>query len=682
MPWAPRPRRILGSSCVLLLSAATTLAVAGPAAATDGQVLVSAAAGGFHDDTTTASVTPLTGIGSAGLPCLTAGTSATATPVQGCGLDPVDAPGVLRLTADTANTLSGIAYNTPFPLSHGLTVQFKAYFWGGPGDGISFDLATATPTQLGAGGGALGYSPGGSGSGLPGGYLGIGLDTFGNYATTLADGETCGDNALGTPDFNGAVDVRGPGNASNGYCLLSSSDPALGGIGVAGFSADTTRAAGERGVEVVIDPVAGTYSVGFDPGGGTNYIAATSGSLPEFYYEPADATSETGLPPAVTFVLAGAAGGAPGFHEISDLTAVTGPVLGLSAADSVGGATVPGGTFNYVFTPQIVSGGEADPTSLVLSATLPAGVVAGTPSGPGWNCAASSGANASCTWAGAAIPGGTTLAPVTVPVTVTAGAAGQNLAASASLNSDDAATPVATTDTVAVGAAAPTTIPPGSGPATPHGHAGNNDPNPNTNPITAPEPTVATANQPTVSAVCHGSCSLEATTGDEDVDIHAAQVGAGPTGSAITAQFRMPSPASDPVFFVTIDGGGDIPRCPGYRTRDSDWVQFGFEDSTGGAAFEKTATMTSRHPTARDEAKRALSQHQVCFSAPYRFAPRHGFKLARHGSDYEGVLPDCTVHTVAEPCVVSRSLVRSAAGWAVRLVFRVAPNAHDPKALG
>lgn len=234
--------------------------------------------------------------------------------------------------------------------------------------------------------------------------------------------------------------------------------------------------------------------------------------------------------------------------------------------------------------------------------------------------------------------------------------------------------------------------------ALPHhsAHAGSNDPNPNTNPIgeispdnatNAPAAATATSARPTVSTVCHGSCTLAATTGDEQVVITATDT-VGATGGAQAFRAAFTDESIAPVFSLTLDGGGARPGCPGYHNRDEDWVQFGFR-SGKGATFEKNATMTSRGMS-RAEAERELADKQVCFEAPYPFATRSGFAIARRGHVFDGVLPDCEAATsvaalnrdLAKPCVTARQIVTKPDGWAVRLMFWVPPNRHDPKALG
>lgn len=145
-------------------------------------------------------------------------------------------PGYLQLT-DTGNyDTGGVVYKKALPSRHGIEVTFSQYQYGGTGaDGIAFFLVDgdADPTQTGAFGGSLGYAQfdasGKTHEGVDGGYLGLGLDAWGNFsADTEGRGDGCpaGQQA---PDYlqietNKAPDnvaLRGPGQGHEGYCLLA-----------------------------------------------------------------------------------------------------------------------------------------------------------------------------------------------------------------------------------------------------------------------------------------------------------------------------------------------------------------------------------------------------------------------------------------------------------------------------
>ena len=142
-----------------------------------------------------------TGIGYA---CLTAGTPYYGATWPNCqpwfsAQDAVGA-GALRLTNDGISLSGAVILNNAFPSNQGVQVTFTTYTYGGnsfatsdgvtttyPGaDGIGFyimDGAIASP-NIGHYGGALGYTCATQGSnpdGMTGGYLGLGIDEFGNY---------------------------------------------------------------------------------------------------------------------------------------------------------------------------------------------------------------------------------------------------------------------------------------------------------------------------------------------------------------------------------------------------------------------------------------------------------------------------------------------------------------------
>lgn len=184
--------------------------------------------------------------------CLTAGTysaaSASATRIPGCnGLpyysgkvqvggvagrlpDPVG-QGALRLTnGDTTrdgsngtNQSGTVVSDFPFPSTQGLQVTFTSVTYGGNNydgkgaDGLAFFLMDgARPTSDGEGsyGGSLGYSCGNAKDapdGVRGGYIGLGIDEFGNFSNR--------DDTTNTgPGFSpGSIVLRGGGSVSWGW---------------------------------------------------------------------------------------------------------------------------------------------------------------------------------------------------------------------------------------------------------------------------------------------------------------------------------------------------------------------------------------------------------------------------------------------------------------------------------
>ena len=125
--------------------------------------------------------------------------------------------GWLRLTPAQDPGRVGAAYNTTsFPSADGVLVSFDYAAWGYVGswprgaDGTSVFLFDATqPLSLGVDGGGLGYTGCFATPGLNGGYVGIGLDEYGNYANSNYCGRSVGDGA-GVHELPNWVGVRGP----------------------------------------------------------------------------------------------------------------------------------------------------------------------------------------------------------------------------------------------------------------------------------------------------------------------------------------------------------------------------------------------------------------------------------------------------------------------------------------
>lgn len=163
--------------------------------------------------------------------------------------------GALQLTPNTTDQTGAIIDPTPFPSNEGLTVTFNTYTFGGNNfggtgaDGIGFylingnsDTATANPGEsainnsggytlssgfaLGALGGSGGYqcsNTNNPANGMPGAYLGLGIDEYGNFVngdngpgvSEDANGVAPGDNTDTGPGFYpNSIGMRGYGDVN------------------------------------------------------------------------------------------------------------------------------------------------------------------------------------------------------------------------------------------------------------------------------------------------------------------------------------------------------------------------------------------------------------------------------------------------------------------------------------
>ncbi len=434
--------------------------------------------------------------------CLTAGTSSSQTPVPGCGLSSPDAggSGALRFTTATTNLEGGVAYTLAVPTSYGVDATFDSYQYGGNGaDGIGFFLAAANPsdpkapTSIGQPGGALGYSVRTGSPGLTYGYLGVGIDVYGNYANTTYEGSGCTDPGWGkATTFPNNVSVRGPGNGTVGYCMLAST---AGSGSTANSHSWTleggpsgTRSSSEVPVEVVINPSssavtsasglsvpADSFEVAFTPLNNSNNQVVVTGSLPTTsnggipsgLYPAGYVDPTTGIPYQLTFGWVASTGGSTDIHEVNNVEAGTlsgtPPQLGASVSDNASQAPMHGSTMDYDVTVSNASGAVTEGDTVTLTDTVPAGetpLSAGL-GGSGWTCSIS-GQTVTCTES-SPLAAGSSYPVLTIPVTVTA-SGGTVIADTVAVSSDDASSGSGT-DTVTV-AKIPTSMTASAAPST------------------------------------------------------------------------------------------------------------------------------------------------------------------------------------------------------------------------
>jgi uncharacterized repeat protein (TIGR01451 family) len=284
-------------------------------------------------------------------------------------IDPVGS-GWLRLTA-AATAEKGVALYTggSFVGAQPLVMKFNYVSWGGTGaDGIGLFLYDSTQDMSGAfNGGGLGYCQG------AGGYLGIGLDEYGNFSTA----NHC---TSGGPGFAPeSLVIRGPVGTGNPYVT---GIVVPGGLDVPSVS---TRPPA-RTVLVTLMPEGTGFSVSaqYQPASGQPYQTLFSGV--SFPYTP---------PASLSVGISGSTGGATNVHEVQDLT--------VSSPDDLqvvmtGPANIaPGNAVNYQITvtnngPTVISLADSPTITDDLDPAL---------QGASWTCVASVGAACSSSGTGA-----------------------------------------------------------------------------------------------------------------------------------------------------------------------------------------------------------------------------------------------------------------------------------------
>ncbi|WP_114751390.1 PKD domain-containing protein [Pleomorphovibrio marinus] len=133
------------------------------------------------------------------------------------------ADGALRLTENGEDQSGYVYVDLPFPSYYGINITFEYFCYGGTGaDGLAFFLFDAAVAGFSPGGfgGALGYAQRNETHGLRGAYLGLGLDSFGNFGNT-GDGKIGGFPEDPAGLHPNSIVLRGPGNSLEGYSYVS-----------------------------------------------------------------------------------------------------------------------------------------------------------------------------------------------------------------------------------------------------------------------------------------------------------------------------------------------------------------------------------------------------------------------------------------------------------------------------
>lgn len=267
--------------------------------------------------------------------------SGSASLTAATGIDP-EGDGYLRLTDNATNLVGYAIAKNVFPSLYGLTTTFEFYTYKSnangfnQADGISFFLFDATVNAFRPGGlgGSLGYAQYYSKPGMTKGYLGIGIDEYGNFSNP-----TEGRNG-GIGRKAGSVVVRGPGdgNKTTDYLYVSSvqTDQAPYNIPISKFTQrypDYTSP-NYRRIKIILTPGS---SLGIDKGftitvtmykGGTP--TGTEVTLINNFDYPYLAPSQ------LRYGFAASTGSNTDFHEIRSLSIVptnTGALLAPTAAN-------------------------------------------------------------------------------------------------------------------------------------------------------------------------------------------------------------------------------------------------------------------------------------------------------------------------------------------------------------
>ncbi|MEG5066172.1 DUF4347 domain-containing protein, partial [Microcoleus sp. B3-A4] len=327
--------------------------------------------------------------GASAPPGLTAGSTQNLSgviPALGTGDPP--GSGTLRLTSNNFDEAAFVIYNNPISATEGLRVTFDFFAYNRGtvvdqqnnlfgADGISFFLidGTATPTQAGGFGGSLGYAQnnrGGIVPGIVGGYLGVGLDEFGNYSAsqTGVGGRVNTNPAAPGGPLPDAVGLRG--SESTSYNFLTSR-VVPGGIDNQGTS---IRAEAKRTVQVTLFPAnsqtfPNRLTVAFDlDDSGTFDAGETLLDIPNL------ATVNGAVPPTFKFGFAASTGGNTNIHEVNNVIveSINPPTLVADVSIVKKGPiyAIPNSTITYTITST--NNGPNSAESVLIQDPLPEGL--------------------------------------------------------------------------------------------------------------------------------------------------------------------------------------------------------------------------------------------------------------------------------------------------------------------
>lgn len=223
--------------------------------------------------------------------------------------------GWLRLTQNAGNQSAYAFFDRAIQSPGAIRISFEYAVWNGSGaDGICFflfDGSTVNPSP-GAFGGSLGYAQKTGVDGVVNGWLGVGLDDFGNFSNPT-EGRIGGPGAV--PN---SLTVRGSGNSTTGYLYLTSAN--LNSLGQMDFPSSTTRP-DQTGVDyrkVTIDISSNnllTVSMQFG--------AAASPAVVIDNFNLGTSTNMVPRPSTLSMGFSSATGGSTEIHEIRNLVVET-----------------------------------------------------------------------------------------------------------------------------------------------------------------------------------------------------------------------------------------------------------------------------------------------------------------------------------------------------------------------
>lgn len=223
--------------------------------------------------------------------------------------------GFLRLTENTGNNAKAATVPGFFPAAGNyISVEFKHYAYNGSAaDGIAVTLSDYSVAAVpGAYGGSLGYAQRSGVNGFAGGWIGVGIDEYGNFSNPTEG------RVLGPGFIVDGIAVRGSGTGQTGYPYLGGTAASLSpGIDNAG----TSSPAYGHYYQIIVDArnsAAGQtwVAVNRDTTGAGNSYSSVVSSFDAFARAVAAGYTQAAVPANWQLSFTGSTGGSTNIHEL------------------------------------------------------------------------------------------------------------------------------------------------------------------------------------------------------------------------------------------------------------------------------------------------------------------------------------------------------------------------------
>ncbi len=233
--------------------------------------------------------------------------------------NPLIAGNRLRLTDASGNVSTLATLQRKFPGSgNRIEVEFDYYAYGGSGaDGIAFILSDYAVAPVPGGyGGSLGYAQRSGINGFAGGWLGVGIDEYGNFSNPS-------EGRIGGPGLRrDSVSVRGSGSGTSGYQYHAGTNTLTPQVDNNGSASPPHR------YRIIVDHANSSNAmVSVERDTGSGYVMLVP---------PYDANAQPGqaaVPAEWILSFTGSTGGSTNIHEIDNLNICANSQTSLVGAD-------------------------------------------------------------------------------------------------------------------------------------------------------------------------------------------------------------------------------------------------------------------------------------------------------------------------------------------------------------